>query len=229
MSHTAILVDGDNKKIIELLQGQLSSDINKIKNSSCQLSSICDEKGFVIADLIVCIFQNRFYLIVSNFFKNLVVSELEKFAKFYKVSLKKSSLHISFIISKLENEKNYLINNNEIGLNVLLSEEIISKENIPEEEFNILMLLLGTLSLESVESRKYRPAQIGYDKNRISFNKGCFRGQEIIARMEYLSKNKKCFKYLHINNFNKFHGISNPIRKIKLFDGSYLICGLSGD
>ena len=211
------------------MQGQLSSDVNKIEDPSCQLSSICDEKGYVIADLIVCVFQNRFYLIVSNLFVNLVMSELEKFAKFYKVSFKKSSLHISFIVSKLENGKNYLIHNNKIGLNLLLSEDIISKENILKKEFNILMLFLGTLILESGESRKYRPAQIGYDKNRISFTKGCFRGQEIIARMEYLSKNKKCFKYLHVNNLNKYHGILNPIRTIKLFDGSYLICGLSGD
>ena len=38
---------------------------------------------------------------------------------------------------------------------------------------------------------KYRPHEIGQHINRVSFNKGCFKGQEIIARMEYLGKLKK--------------------------------------
>ena len=38
---------------------------------------------------------------------------------------------------------------------------------------------------------RYRPHELGQHLTRVSFNKGCFKGQEIIARMEYLGKAKK--------------------------------------
>ena len=40
---------------------------------------------------------------------------------------------------------------------------------------------------------KYRPLEINYDKNRVAFDKGCFRGQEIIARMKYLGVDRRKF------------------------------------
>jgi folate-binding protein YgfZ len=50
--------------------------------------------------------------------------------------------------------------------------------------------LLENYNIGSSDSGKFRPAEIKHDKTRISFNKGCFRGQEIIARMKYLGKEK---------------------------------------
>ena len=38
------------------------------------------------------------------------------------------------------------------------------------------------------------------DKTRISFNKGCFRGQEIIARMKYLGKEKTSMRLVMSSN-----------------------------
>jgi len=38
------------------------------------------------------------------------------------------------------------------------------------------------------------------DKTRISFNKGCFRGQEIIARMKYLGKEKTSMRLVISSN-----------------------------
>ena len=39
---------------------------------------------------------------------------------------------------------------------------------------------------------KFRPQELGYDLEKfISYEKGCFRGQEIIARLTYLSKKNK--------------------------------------
>ena len=39
----------------------------------------------------------------------------------------------------------------------------------------------------------YRPLELNYDKLRVSYTKGCFRGQEIIARMHYLGVNRRTF------------------------------------
>ena len=41
------------------------------------------------------------------------------------------------------------------------------------------------------DSGKYRPHDLGMHDSHVSFSKGCFRGQEVIARTEHLSKKKK--------------------------------------
>ena len=50
---------------------------------------------------------------------------------------------------------------------------------------------LGDHQISFEEKGKYRPHEIGQHITRVSFKKGCFKGQEIIARMEYLGKNMK--------------------------------------
>ena len=41
------------------------------------------------------------------------------------------------------------------------------------------------------DTGKHRPHDIGMNESHVSFLKGCFRGQEVIARTEHLSKKKK--------------------------------------
>ena len=50
---------------------------------------------------------------------------------------------------------------------------------------------MGDHQIQLKETGKYRPHELGQQNTRVSFNKGCFKGQEIIARMEYLGKLKK--------------------------------------
>ena len=50
--------------------------------------------------------------------------------------------------------------------------------------------------------------------SRVSFSKGCFRGQEIIARMEYLGKQKKqtaLLVHASIDEVHKFEIIGQTI------------------
>ena len=56
-----IVIDviGDDGKVNEFLQGQLTSDINSLNEKESQLSSICDHKGYVVADFIVSKLNNQ--------------------------------------------------------------------------------------------------------------------------------------------------------------------------
>ena len=60
--------------------------------------------------------------------------------------------------------------------------------------------MLENYNISSNDSGKFRPAEIKYDKTRISFKKGCFRGQEIIARMKYLGKEKTSMRLVLTTN-----------------------------
>ena len=64
--------------------------------------------------------------------------------------------------------------------------DILSKES-----WAVNRKIMGDHQIELEETGKYRPHELGQHNTRVSFTKGCFKGQEIIARMEYLGKLKK--------------------------------------
>jgi folate-binding protein YgfZ len=65
-------------------------------------------------------------------------------------------------------------------------------ENLPEITIN--------------SSELYLPAELGLDKtSAISFNKGCFMGQEIVARMKYIGSMKKELKKIKIEKQNNIN------------------------
>ena len=62
---------------------------------------------------------------------------------------------------------------------------------LTREEFELNILLMGQFLFNYQDSSKHRPHDLGMNKSHVSFLKGCFRGQEVIARTEHLSKKKK--------------------------------------
>ena len=84
----------------------------------------------------------------------------------------------------------------------------------------------------SENSEKYTPQELGYDKNgRIDFKKGCFTGQEIIARMHYRSPGMFSIARVEIDGANKsFDEIFTVNDKkvgniLEYANGKYLVSG----
>ena len=80
--------------------------------------------------------------------------------------------------------------------NDMLFCDIEFKENgherlLTEAEFDLNILLMGQFLFNYQDTSKHRPHDIGMNNSHVSFSKGCFRGQEVIARTEHLSKKKK--------------------------------------
>ena len=49
---------------------------------------------------------------------------------------------------------------------------------------------------------EFFPLDLGMDKlNAISFNKGCYVGQEVTARMNYRGKRRKYLEYINLNDY----------------------------
>jgi folate-binding protein YgfZ len=72
-------------------------------------------------------------------------------------------------------------------------EQLLSKASFGDDQFWPLNLIghgLGQLTLENTET--HIPQMLNLDLiGGISFNKGCYTGQEIVARMQYLGKSKR--------------------------------------
>jgi folate-binding protein YgfZ len=74
-------------------------------------------------------------------------------------------------------------------------ESIVEKLKLPKYDsklWNLLEISEGFVQLSSESSGEYVPQMLNLQAvNGISFTKGCYLGQETVARMQYLGKNKK--------------------------------------
>ena len=182
-------VHSETNKTFDFLQGQVTSDISCLsENSSYQLSSICNQKGQVVADFIINRSGEAYKIIIKNELVELFINDLEPYAKFFSVNFIKNKDYVHGYVVKTKLEES-LLKNETFGLLVKCSRDKIDS-TLAKEDWVTSNLLLGNYNISSIDSGRFRPAEIMQDKTRISFNKGCFRGQEIIARMKYLGKEK---------------------------------------
>ena len=195
---TAIHLNGDFDSVLSLLQGQVTSDCTLINEQLGQISSLCNEKGFILCNFEIIFDQNKWLIIIENGLKDIFLNEITKFLPFYKVSAEPlSSKVIGFTRKKgqamLPNE--HLVLSSDIAyLSLSIDKNNKSQDNLDilsTENWAINRKIMGDHQIELEETGKYRPHELGQHNTRVSFTKGCFKGQEIIARMEYLGKLKK--------------------------------------
>ncbi len=214
----ALDVVGDLIKVEEFLQGQLTSDISLMTNNTSQLSSICNQRGQVIADFITYKQDNKFKIIINKNCVELFKEELAPFAKFFFTTFELSDEKIIGKVSKKDNSMPCYSSNDLFQTSIKVNNKDLSIENsISYENWIVAHKLLGILFLNKEDSGKYRPLEINFDNLRVSFEKGCYRGQEIVARMKYLGINRRKFcTFTTESDFNEFSNIKILGETIKL-------------
>lgn len=192
-----IQIHGDIDKVEKLLQGQITSDINLLTNESYQLSSVCNQKGEVIAGFVIHKSEN-YKILIDQWLVDVFISELSPFAKFFNVTFTQESGLIFGNVS-FEKQDKAFFSNEVYSLSITLEKNNLT-ETLSKDDWIAANKLALNFDLEKNDIGKFRPLEINYDKTRVSFDKGCFRGQEIIARMKYLGVDRR--KFVTIVNSN---------------------------
>ena len=191
----------EGKDSIDFLQGQISTDVSKQETEKIDRSAICNLKGRVIASFLCKKISNDQFHLITH---QSIVKKLVDTLKKYAVFSKVS------IGEGNENVSDYI--DDEAWKSSII-------DNLDPEIY-------------SENSEKYTPQELGYDKNgRIDFKKGCFTGQEIIARMHYRSPGNFSIARVEIDGTNKsFDQVFTVNDKkvgniIEYVNGKYLISG----
>ena len=196
-SLSVIKISGDIKKAFEFLQGQVTSDIEKLQDNAVQLSAICNQKGFVMSDFYIVKQKDTFKIVISKDQKNIFIEELKPFIKFYNCEFVESSEcvfgHITFKKDKAKTGMMKTLENKDIKLYISLHTSRIDESKISNYSWGVANAILNNYSMLAEDLGKFRPLELNYDNLRVSFEKGCFRGQEIIARMKYLGVSRRKF------------------------------------
>lgn len=170
-NYTSILVKGvDSEK---LLQGQISCDLASNKRYFDGL--FCNEKGYIITNAVI-IKDDFFTIIVKKSVSKFLKAELEKFAKFFNCEVSEKN---QFIYGEYKNK---------------VFKKHLGKKDFQETntEWDLQTMKNFCFDIEEQHSNKFRINELGYNfEDYISYDKGCYRGQEIIARLTYLGKKVK--------------------------------------
>ena len=200
---------------IELLQGQLTCDMGKVSSKNPTQGAICNVKGRIISSFIVVAPNdentNKFWLIGPELMMKKTQDVLKKYSPFYQVDISilsdkdlygaNNDALESFFPDLNFNDNQYIRHNSlvlgyldkKIRLVITNKGDTVFKDSgeISSDlgDWHLDNFLIKDVEITEDLSEKLTPHEINYDvSERVDFEKGCYTGQEIVARMHYRAK-----------------------------------------
>ncbi|MDP1573580.1 MAG: folate-binding protein [Coxiellaceae bacterium] len=161
-------------KTQDFLQGQLTCDIHLLsEHGKYSLAACCDHRGRMIANFWVIQWHDDFLFILPETMCDITKTHLEKYAAFSKV-----------IITKTD-----------------CKDAIYHVLNTAESTWHQKNIAKGLCILQPKTSLLFTPQMINLEKlGGVSFDKGCYVGQEIVARTEHLGTLKRHLQHFTIES-----------------------------
>jgi tRNA-modifying protein YgfZ len=196
-----MLIHLDNRSLLKVsgsdaesfLQAQLSNNINEVDSSSIQLNAYCQHQGKMLALFWVMRSNGDFLLSFPLDLLEIIKSRLRMFVIMSDVTIDDVTddyLQIGVID---ENQKNAFTINDKLSL-IITNQNELSKYKVTSNEFWDKACIDSSLpEIYLLTSEKMVPQMLNLDINEIgvNFSKGCFPGQEVVARLHYLGVAKR--------------------------------------
>ena len=146
---------------VEFLQGQLTQDVGQLAAAERMLAAWCNAKGRVIVIVRLVAIDDGIAMIVPDEMADAVVTKLLMYRFRAKVDFAATDDDCAVLIDPRDTDPRALI-----------------QSGIPH--------------IDSSNSEAFTPHMLNLDKlDAISFTKGCYTGQEIVARTEHRGKSKR--------------------------------------
>ena len=203
------LTGKDSKKF---LQGYTTCNLETLTPEKAQIGAICDIQGRVITSFLLLEIKGKLILRMSKDLLETTLKFLTKYIVFSRAEIRdisdelfchgvdvaeSSFMHVKSLESGFEID---LGNRKELWLN-----EKQSNEEMCLKDWTDLEIDLSHSWISSENSQVFLPQSLNYHEiDALDFEKGCYLGQEIIARMHFRGKLKK-----------RLHLINEPIFGLK--------------
>ncbi|NBI42850.1 folate-binding protein [[Haemophilus] felis] len=194
-----IQIQGDDAE--KYLQGQLTCDVTKLAIGESTLTAHCDAKGKVTSLFRLIRAEQGFYLLLKKSLLENALAQLKKYAVFSKVSFTELNWEIiglagdkiievtdhiaAEIRLELDTKQPRVILINPISLDL--------KPNLTANTWDLLDIQDGIPNLDPKTQNEFIPQSFNLQdiEQAISFQKGCYIGQETVARAKYRGINKR--------------------------------------
>ena len=188
---------------VPFIQNLITNDINKCKENHFVYSCLLTPQGKFFADFFIFKNKKKYFFEVNDIFYENFLNKLNMYKLRSNINIEEIKLFYSFIIfGELEINNHYEIlnfdpRNNNIGKKLIQYDPLIKFNEkiieIDEKKYHeILIKNKVPYSPFDLQENKSLLLENNFDNiNAISWNKGCFVGQEITARMKYRALLKK--------------------------------------
>ena len=175
------------------LQAQLSNDINKLDEFSIQLNAYCQHQGKILALFWVMRHGDSFFLSFPSDLLEAIKSRLQMFVIMSDVVIEDITNEYIQVGSIGETHQKALVINDKLSL-IITDKQDINKFNMgPLVHWNMTCIDSFLPEIFSATSEKLVPQMLNLDINEfgVNFSKGCYPGQEVVARLHYLGSAKR--------------------------------------
>ena len=187
----------------QLLQGQFTCDVESVTPTRSCMGAHCNPQGRIISLFYLFQFQDAYYLFLPRNMLPLTMATLKKYALFYQVQLVDASDQLMAMGTSSPPARENGLAVIRLPSRAILIGEVAEVKTIWEalaqsshlaalSAWECLNITEGIPTIYPETTGKFLPHEINlHQLEGISFNKGCYTGQEIIARMHYRGKLKK--------------------------------------
>ena len=240
LEHLSVIkVSGEDAD--EFLQGQMTQSTEAINNDLLHLTSFCNPQGRVLATALIQSWNEAYYLILSSDLIDDLITCLNRYILRSKVYLTKEEINIFGInVSEKNNSDQSFIQSKNQSLRSLANDDsrlILLSYNDEEEQFQTISkedwiiqdIKTGLPLINKINTIKYIPQMLNLDDlNAISFTKGCYTGQEVVARVQHRGKVKQRMYQLEIET-DDFVSPQVEVRNIDKKVGSVVMSARSNN
>ncbi len=223
LSHLGFLrVSGEDAR--DFLQNLTSNDISRLGEQSSQYSSLCSPKGRMLASFLVFrmagdfilqmpkemlervkkrlsmyIFRSRVSILDADLAAiGLSGSDAETFLESVPESVMGIAKHDSGIVIKLSESRFEIVTEPEMALSIL---EKIDGRRAGKSEWERLEILDAIPVVLPETEGLFVPQMANFELiGGVSFQKGCYPGQEIVTRTHFLGKIKRRMMIAHVDS-----------------------------
>tara|TARA_R110001606_G_scaffold160670_2_gene304637 strand:- start:7927 stop:8856 length:930 start_codon:yes stop_codon:yes gene_type:complete len=199
----------DSKKF---LQGQTTCDMNKLSQDNGLYGAICSIKGRIISSFYIVQNNDDVLMVMAKdlvektllhlkkyavFFKTELVDEQDNFTVYTKLAarnIEANSNAASNIFATTQDRETITltVSNEPLEVQWLITPAHKTAIEEKNQELAALAVLAARPLINLEQSETILPQWLNMQSTGgISFTKGCYTGQEIVARMQYKGKSKK--------------------------------------
>ena len=196
----------------ELLQGQMTQDVRKLEDGKIHITSFCNVQGRVIASAFIQERNYQYDLILSSEIIDDLENHLQRYILRSKVLIEQSDEKTFGAYKSDINEDSKecrSLKNDPKRVLTLSSQVPESIDNFITSEEWIRCDIENSIAIIYKEStEKFIPQMLNLDiLDAVSFSKGCYTGQEVVARVQHRGKIKqRMFKFKTENEDLISHG-----------------------
>jgi len=181
------------------LHSQLSADVQGLASGDSTFACYCEPKGRVIGLMLVYRNDEDYYVIMSAKLTATVTDRLKIYVMRSKVNIEILSDYSVSGLHTNEMQESALASSWTIELPDSGHSLIVTPHDLTagtdtalQNEWKISELHQGISWLSPDTSGQFLPQMLGFDElGAVNFRKGCYPGQEIVARTHYLGKVKR--------------------------------------